>query len=104
MKLILESIGYEVTVKNRGSDALEAFKVQPDEFDLVISDMTMPMMTGIELAKEMMKIRSDIPIIICTGFSELIDEEVAMKLGIRAFVMKPIVKKDIAKTIREILN
>jgi len=83
---------------------LAAFKAKPDEYDLVITDMTMPNMTGVELVPRLKEIRSDIPIIICTGFSEMIDEDKAKAVGIREYVMKPIVIEEIAKTIRKVLD
>jgi CheY-like chemotaxis protein len=83
---------------------LEAFRARPNDFDLVITDMTMPNMRGDDLARELLKIRPDIPIILCTGFSEMISEEKAKILGIRRFIMKPIFKKDMAKVIREVLD
>jgi FixJ family two-component response regulator len=70
----------------------------------VITDMTMPYMTGERLAAELMKIRSDIPIIICTGFSQRISEEKAKKIGIKAFIMKPLVMRDLAKSVRQVLG
>ena len=104
MQLMLEKLGYKVTGRTSSIEALEAFRNKPDAFDLVITDMTMPNMTGKDLAKEMMSIRSDIPIILCTGFSEKIDERRAEEMGISAFVMKPIVMGQIANTIREVLG
>ena len=101
---MLMNLGYQVTARTSSIEALEAFRNKPDAFDLVITDMTMPNMTGKELAKEIMSIRPDISIILCTGFSEQIDEKKAKEMGISAFVMKPIVMRDIANTIREVLN
>ena len=101
---MLEGLGYKVTARTSSVEALEAFRNKPQGFDLVITDMTMPNMTGKDLAKEIMSIRSDIPIILCTGFSEKIDEKRAEEMGIRAFVMKPIVMGQIANTIRETLG
>ncbi len=101
---MLERLGYEVTARTSSIEALEAFRNKPFGFDIVITDQTMPNMTGAQLARELMQIRPDIPIILCTGFSELINEERARKMGIRAFVMKPIVMSKIAKTIREVLD
>ena len=101
---MLESLGYNVTARTSSIEALEAFRNNPDAFDLVISDMTMPNMTGKDLAKALMSIRSDIPIILCTGFSEQIDENEAREMGISAFVMKPIVMKEMAHRIREVLD
>ncbi|MBW2168751.1 MAG: PAS domain S-box protein [Deltaproteobacteria bacterium] len=103
-KQILERLGYEVTTRTSSIEALELFKAKPDRFDLVITDMTMPNMTGDRLAKELMKIRPDIPVILCTGFSERITEEKAKEMGIRAFAMKPIVIRDLANTVREVLG
>ena len=76
----------------------------PETYDLIITDMTMPLMTGKELAGELKKTRSDIPIIICTGFSDQIDEKEAKEIGINAFVMKPIVRNKMAKTICDVLG
>ncbi len=75
-----------------------------DRFDLVITDMTMPNMTGEDLAQELMRVKPNIPIILCTGFSGKIDDQKAMALGIRQFVMKPIVKQKIATTVRKVLD
>ena len=77
---------------------------QSKTLDLVITDMTMQNMTGKDLAKELMSIRPDIPIILCTGFSEQIDEKRAEEMGINAFVVKPIVMRQMAQTIREVLD
>ncbi|MFH1350902.1 MAG: response regulator [Pseudomonadota bacterium] len=101
---MLENLGYRVTARTSSIEALEAFRGTPDAFDLVITDMTMPNMTGKDLARELMAIRPDIPIILCTGFSEQIDERRAREMGISAFVMKPIVMRQMANTIREVLN
>jgi two-component system cell cycle sensor histidine kinase/response regulator CckA len=103
-KQILESMGYEVVMRTSSIEALEYFKARPNNFDLVVTDMTMPKMTGDVLASEMMRVRPDIPIILCTGFSARIDEKKAMAMGIRAFVSKPILKHDIAETIRKVLD
>ena len=85
-------------------DALELFQKDPYQFDLVITDMTMPFMTGDELAGECMRIRQDIPIIICTGYSEKLTEERASSIGIRAYLGKPVVKSEIAGTVRRVLD
>ena len=103
-RLMLEKLGYQVTVQTSSIETLEAFRNKPHKYDLVITDMTMPNMTGKDLAKELMNIRPDIPIILCTGFSEEIDERRAKELGISAFAMKPIIMRDIANTIREVLD
>lgn len=103
-KEMLESLGYSVSVNTNSLEALETFRAQPDAFDLVITDMTMPGLTGKELAKELMSIRSDIPIILCTGFSDLINEKQAEEIGIREFIMKPYVIASLAQTIRKVLG
>ena len=101
---MLASLGYKVTARTSSIEALEAFRNKPQRFDLIITDQTMPNMTGKELSKELMRIRPDIPIILCTGFSETIDERRAYKMGISSFVMKPILLHDMANTIREVLD
>jgi len=104
LQLILETLGYKVTSRTSSIEALEAFRHNPQGFDLVITDQTMPNMTGKTLARELMSIRQGIPIILCTGYSEQIDEKKAGEMGIRAFVMKPIVMGQIADTIRDVLD
>ena len=101
---ILERLGYKVTPKTDSEEALEEFAAQPDRFDLVITDMTMPKMTGDQLARRMMDIKPQIPVILCTGFNEAITEEKALAMGIDKFVMKPIIKDDLASTIRTVLD
>ena len=93
-----------MAVRTSSVEALEVFRAKPDEYDLVITDMTMPNMTGTDLAKELMSIRSDIPIILCTGFNEQIDEDRAKEMGISAFVMQPIAMRKMANTIRQVLD
>ncbi len=101
---MLEYLGYRVTIRTSSVEALEVFRAQPGRFDLVITDQTMPNMTGTELARELMSLRSDIPIILCTGFSEVINESQALSLGIRAFLNKPLVMAEFSKTIRSVLD
>ena len=101
---MIERLGYKVTARTSSIEALEAFRTNPDRFDLVITDFTMPNMTGMELAKELLKLRSDIPIILCTGYSEHINEDKAKGSGVRAFLMKPVVLSEIANTIRKVLD
>jgi len=103
-KRMLDRIGYEVTIRTSSIEALELFRVAPDRFDIVITDLTMPNMTGFELAKELMQIRPDIPIILCTGFSETITEDKAKAAGIREFLLKPIAAREMAKAIRQVLD
>jgi PAS domain S-box-containing protein len=97
---MLGRLGYKVTTRTDSLEALQLFREQPDQFDLVITDMTMPNMTGIRLARELMGICPDIPIILCTGFSELISEERAKEMGIREFVMKPLIMSEMARVVR----
>jgi PAS domain S-box-containing protein len=101
---MLERLGYLVTVKNNSLEALAAFQNQPESFDLVITDQTMPGMTGMDLARRMLQIRPDLPIILCTGFSTLVSEDRARAIGIREFALKPLAKRDIAKLIRKVLD
>jgi PAS domain S-box-containing protein len=104
MKKMLERLGYTVKTRTNSLEALEAFQADPDGFDLVITDMTMPYMTGAELARKIMHIRQDIPIILCSGFSEQMNEAKAQKIGIRAFIMKPVIRSELAQIIRDVLN
>jgi two-component system, cell cycle sensor histidine kinase and response regulator CckA len=101
---MLEYLGYNITTKMSSEEALNEFRNNPSGFDLIITDMTMPGMTGKELAMQMLSIRSDIPVILCTGFSERVDKEKAKAIGIMGFVMKPIAMNIIAKTIRDVLE
>jgi CheY-like chemotaxis protein len=87
-----------------GREVLALLKSDPSRFDLVITDQTMPEMTGIEFAKEILSIRRDIPIIMCTGYSDLVDADKAEAAGIKAFAMKPLTKREIAKTVRKVLD
>ena len=99
----LERLGYKVTVKTSSLEALETFKASPDKFDLIITDMTMPYMTGDKLSQEIKAIRPDIPVILCTGFSEKIIG-LGENLNVDGFLMKPIDKAMMAKTIRKLLD
>jgi CheY-like chemotaxis protein len=103
-KQSLETLGYDVETRTSSIEALELFKAQQDRFHLVITDMTMPNMTGEDLAKELMRIKPSIPIILCTGFSAKIDDRKASAMGIRAFVLKPMVLREIATTIRKVID
>ena len=103
-KHMLESLGYDVVTQTSSKEAFELFAAQPDRFDLVITDMTMPGLTGDQLAQKLMEIRSDLPVILCTGFSARINEEKALAFGIRAFITKPVLKRQIAETIRKVLD
>jgi len=103
-KRMLERLGYQVTSRTSSIEALEAFRGSPDKFDLVITDMAMPDMPGDNLSVELTKVRPDIPVLLCTGFSETMSEEKAASLGIKGFLLKPIIIKDLAQKIREVLE
>jgi CheY-like chemotaxis protein len=99
---MLELLGYRVSPINGGIDALDAFRIEPDGFHLVITDQMMPGMTGLELAKELRLIRAGIPIILCTGTG--ISERTFLDSGVRALLRKPVDMEDLAKTIRRVLH
>lgn len=101
---MLEWLGYRCVSKSSGEDALEAFKAAPDTFDLVITDQTMPNMTGEELAAEITSLRPDIPIILCTGYSDMMSEQKASELGFQAFIVKPVSMENMAEIIRKVLD
>ncbi|MCK4837920.1 MAG: response regulator, partial [Desulfobulbaceae bacterium] len=103
-QLALEEFGYRVTATTSSVEALEIFSEQPENFDLIITDMTMPTMTGAELAQKILAARPEIPIILCTGFSELINEQKAKAIGIREYIMKPIIISEIALAVRRVLD
>jgi len=104
VKQMLERLGYQVTAHASSVDALNAFKADSDAFDLVISDMTMPKMNGIQLARELVSVKPGILIIICTGFSDKIDEKSAKAMGFKEFLMKPVIKSNLAKMVRKVLD
>ena len=101
---ILNYLGYKATTALNSLDAVDIFRDDPDKFDLVITDMAMPLMSGEKLAKKLLSIRSDIPIILCTGFSEIMSEEMATEYGIQGFLTKPVSMKDLADKIRKLLD
>ncbi len=101
---MLRRLGYQVTVVNDSLEAREIFRKEPGAFDLVITDHTMPRMTGTELAKDLMEIQPKIPVILCTGYSEMINREMAKDLGIREFIMKPVARSELAHAIRRVLD
>jgi len=101
---VLTRLGYQVTACTSSVEALQHFQNDPAAFDLVITDMTMPHLTGKELATALLKIKPAVPIILCTGFSETITEETAKRIGIKAFILKPIVMSDLAETMRKVLD
>ena len=101
---LIGHLGYRVTAMTNSIEAIEAFLANPHHYDLVITDMTMPGITGDELAGKILKIRPNMPVIICTGFSELISEERAKQMGIRAYVMKPFSMRELGEVIRRALD
>ncbi len=103
-KQMLERLGYHVKPFTNSLDALSAFRSDLDAFDLVITDMAMPKMTGVQLAEKLFSVRQDIPIIVCTGFSERMNEKEAERLGISGLLKKPISKSDMAGMVRKVLD
>ncbi len=104
MQKMLVGLGYQVSAHNDSTKALDVFRAQPKTFALVITDQIMPNMTGTELAGKIMDIRSDIPIIVCSGVDEKITNEEAKTLGIREHIKKPVEKIQLSKTIRRVLD
>jgi len=103
-RVMLERLGYEVTVRTNSLEALSTFQRHPNRFDAVITDQTMPGMTGMELARQILQIQPKIPIILCTGYSTLINEGQAKNEGVKAFTAKPLTKKGIAILLRSVLD
>ena len=103
-KKMLERLGYRVTACTRSTEALRLLRERTDQYDLMITDMTMPLITGEKLAVEALKIRHGLPVILFTGFSENINAEKARKLGIRAFLLKPLVRQELATVVRSVLD
>jgi len=104
MKKIIERLGYRVTATTSSLEALDLFRAQPEQFDLVITDYCMPKMTGINLAREIHEIRPDTRIVLCTGFSDEIDEKKVEGAGIREYILKPLDTRTIARIIRRVLD
>ena len=103
-KELLEELGYEVTTRISSLDALEAFRAAPTRYDILITDQTMPNLSGEALAREILRIRPDLPILLCTGFSHTMTEEKARELGFRKFLMKPLLRRDLVLAIQEVLE
>jgi PAS domain S-box-containing protein len=101
---LLAELGYEVTCRKGSRETLALFRLDPSRFDVVVTDQTMPDMTGIQLAMELIALRPDLPIVLCTGFSHAVTRESATAAGIKGFVMKPLTKGEIARTIRRVLD
>nr|WP_319392559.1 ATP-binding protein [uncultured Desulfobacter sp.] len=103
-RVLLDSLGYHVTAHTSSIRALTKFQKRPGNFDLVITDQTMPEMTGADIARRMIQVRPDIPILLCTGYSDTIDEETAKSIGIKEFAYKPISMERLSKLIRSALD
>ena len=101
---ILEDLGYKTTQFNSSEKALKEFEKNPNKYDMIFTDQTMPKMVGSELAKKALKIRKDIPIILCTGYSPFISREQALEIGIKEFVMKPLTRSTLADTVRNVFD
>ncbi len=103
-KLILERLGYTVSKTTDSLDALEKIRTNPDQFDLIITDQTMPELTGAELSEKILAIRPDMPIILCTGYSSVLSREDALLIGIKKYVRKPVDRAILAKAVRQVLD
>ncbi|MFQ5722486.1 MAG: response regulator, partial [Candidatus Aminicenantales bacterium] len=103
-KKTLESLGYKVTASSNPSRAFQIFKAHPENFDLVIADLFMPRIDGSRLSSEILKIRPDIPVILCTVNGRQMAKEKAEEMGIQGFIYKPFLKKDVALTVRKVLD
>ena len=101
---MLRRLGYRVTACSNSREALDLFASDPGDFDLVITDQTMPDLTGAELAKRIRGMRKELPIILITGFSEIMDADRARRMGIQRLLMKPVIKHDLAEAIREVMK
>ena len=104
VETMLQFLGYKVTAFTDAQEAVKVFSEKPSEFDLVITDYVMPNLTGVDIAQKMIRIRSDIPIILCTGYSNLISSEKAMAIGFRGFILKPFNYQEFAELIRRVLD
>jgi CheY-like chemotaxis protein len=103
-KELLEQLGYTIEVQTNSLEALNVFRHDPQRFDLVITDQTMPGLTGEALSRELLRIRPELPIILCTGFSHIMTAEKAKALGIQAYLMKPLAIRDLAPIVRHVLD
>ncbi|MCM2284600.1 MAG: PAS domain S-box protein [Desulfobacula sp.] len=103
-KEFLEGLGYQVETRASSIDALEAVRARPEKFDLIVSDLTMPHMPGDIFAKEVKKLRPNLPVILCTGYSDRIDQDMFREIGIKDFLMKPVLLHELAASVRKILD
>ncbi len=104
LKIILEKQGYQVSIFMDGIAAFQSFAQDPGRFDLIITDLIMPRMTGKELSVKVLNIRKDMPIILCTGYNENFTHEMVSKIGISKYIQKPLMGPELSTLIREILD
>jgi len=104
IKEILTNNGYSVDVFYDGFQAWQAFQAQPEKYDLIITDMTMPLMTGAELARKIIEMRPELPVMLCTGYSDMINREKSLAMGIREYVQKPMTVGQLLKSVRQVLD
>lgn len=104
LQRILEGLGYRVTATCLPLDAFQSFSANTDSFDLLLTDMTMPGMNGAELVHRIRQIKADLPVVLCTGFSDLLNEQVVKLLGSAEYLMKPVVRSELARVVREMLD
>ena len=102
--LILMKLGYEVEAFETGAQALDAFQKTPDSFDLVLTDLAMPVMDGLTLAKQITTQRPDIPVVLCTGFSENLETDILKKSGVSALVMKPMIANELSTAVHNAMT
>ncbi len=103
-KQFLEVLGYHITAHTCSVEAFEAFKCDPESFDLVFTDMTMPKMTGLEMAEKIFQIRPDMPVIMCSGYNQRLSQNIAREIGIREYIMKPVANSQVAEIIHKVLR
>ncbi len=103
-KELLERLGYQTTVHTESMKALDAFRTAPDMFDLIITDIAMPKISGIQLAQEIKKIKSTVPILLCTGYKDQLSDEKCQAMGIHGYLLKPVIRKELAEAIRKALD
>jgi PAS domain S-box-containing protein len=102
--MMLERLGYTVTISTSAPEALALFRAAPERFDLVITDHTMPTMTGATLAQEIRRLRPELPVIVCSGFSHTMNADKAQALGLAAFLLKPFLHRDLGLAVRRVLD
>ena len=103
-KIILENLGYSVQSFIEPEEALSFYENNFHNFDLVITDMTMPIMTGAELSQKILNINPKQKIIICSGFSDLMNRKQALELGVKDYILKPVVKHELARSVRDVID